>query len=115
MVFEYGVIDGFWRFLGFVYVGSFVLLVAMLVVALLGRVLLKHHIAASGVIVSLYSLFELTQGNGEKVFNAAVYGVFVGSVLGAAMVFVSSSTAEKVRTTESAFYAKVKRWLRGRE
>lgn len=115
VVFEYGVIDGFWRFVGFVYVGSFVLLVALLVAALLDGVLLKHQIASYGVVVSLCSLFELIQGNGEKVLDAAVFGVFVGAVLGVAMALVSSSTAEKIRGTENTFYEKLKRWLLGRE
>lgn len=115
MVFEYGVLDGFWRFVGFVYVGSFVLLVAMLLTALLRRERLRTYIAIYGVIVVSFSLFELVQGNGEKVVNAAVFGVFLGSVFGAAIVFVSSSAAEKVRNAESGFYSKLVSWLRGRK
>jgi len=115
MVFEYGFLDGIWRFLGFVYVGSFVLLVAMSVAALFARVLLRRYIAIYGVIVVFCSIFELIQGNVEKVMNAAVFGVFVGFALGVAMVFVSSPAAENVRNAESAFYAKLVGWLRGRK
>lgn len=115
MVFEYGVLDGIWRFVGFVYVGSFVLLVAMFIAALFGRVLLRRCIAINGVIVVFYSLFELMQGNVEKVMNAAVFGVFVGFALGVAIVFVTSPAAENVRNAESAFYARLVGWLRGRK
>lgn len=51
MFFEHGVIDGLWCLASFVYVGSFVMFVGLWIAAFFSKVLLKHEIVVTGLIL----------------------------------------------------------------
>lgn len=112
MIFEYGVINGIWRFASFVYVGSFVMFVGLWIAAFFSKVLLKREIIVTGLILVIYSLIELIRGNSEIIFKAAIFGVIVGTVFGVATAFVYSPAAAKISHAESTIYGRIGRWFR---
>lgn len=114
-IYDHGFLEGLLRFASFLYVGSFVLLVALLIASLFTRALrAKTEMLITTTIVIFYVVFEAARGNAEALLNGAIFGVIVGSALGISFVFLLSPLAAKVRSAESAMYRRVRGWFNGK-
>ncbi len=113
--YEYGIGEGVRRFAAFMYVGSFLLLVALLIPSMFERKFLaKSWIIATTTIVIAYGVFAVVTGNHGFLVRGAIFGVIVGSFLGLTFVFLLSPLATKVRSTEMSVYRRIRAWFNGK-
>jgi hypothetical protein len=111
---EYGISEGFTRFAAFVYWGACVLLVTVLVASLLTRVAPRRATVLVTVVIAIaYVIAQGVRGELELVWRGGLLGLYFGVVLGVIGWFLSSRYAEKIRTTESSIYARIRSWVRG--
>ena len=117
MCWEYGILDGILRFAGFLYVGSLMLMVALLIGSLIARVApTKSTLLITSSIVIVYAVFHIASGDIEVVRRGAIFGGVVGLALGIMIGITpwlaSSHYASKLRTAESSLYSRMRKWLR---
>lgn len=113
--YEYGFEEGVRRFAAFLYVGSFILLVALLILSIFEpKLLAKSWIVVTATIVIAYGVFAVASGNYEMLIKGAIFGAIVGSFLGLAFVFLLSSLVTKAISMETVVYRRIKKWFNGK-
>lgn len=115
LAYEHGIGEGVRRFAAFLYVGSFLLLVALLIPSVFARRLLAQSwIAVTATIVIAYGVFAVATENHVILVKGAIFGAIVGSFVGFTFEFLLSPLAAKIRSTETTVYRRIREWFNGK-